>query len=429
VTLFLTLHAGCSGPPVFAPPAVEEALAQADWPQVAQLLADVNEQTPDAVLRLIRGHACLALNDNNRALGLFLGVRDRRDLSRCRAWANRYADDRSGSATAQYLRGDVLSRQGRQDAALPCLDRALELDPAHLLARHARAVLHAALGDFAAASDDFSTAKAGQPRLAELYVSYATYLVQKRADAGKALEGYDKALQISPDYVLALNGRGAMLQQLGRLPEASETLAKARELSVGGLAAMADVVDMNLVALSGKVNKDLETRLAAVAGWQPGMSVDEKLRLFDSYDDLTKQNVLNDVANAAAFNDRRLGDWTRPSSITAGIECGIEESLVGPTVFGKGHLDATWDNQATQHNWNVQNDFLEAAAARGYHPEIDATSPWNNVKSFFGNQFGPSHDFSHPGGVSTGEIAAGLDRGDWNVFMTYGLLYKVQAGV
>ena len=331
--LLVAAATGCSRPRVAVPAPVEQALLTDDWAQIDGSLANVDERTPDPVLRLVKGHACLALNANNQALGLFLSVRRDADLDRCRAWATGFAKEHPSSAAAHYFRGDLSSRRGERDAAVQSLSKALALSPNHLLARHARAVVYATQGNYQAASDDFRAARADSPKLAELHVSYATYLVQKRADAHKALEEYEEALKISPDYVLALNGRGAMLVLLQRPPEAEAALTKAKQLSVGSLAEMAGVADLNLGALTGKTNKAPEQNLAAVAGWKPGTTID----------------------------------------------------------------------------YNV-------------HKSIDV-----NINKHWESPF--KKDWLNPGGISSREIAAGVDRGDWNVFMSYGLLYKVQAGV
>jgi tetratricopeptide (TPR) repeat protein len=319
--------------PVFVPPAVEQALTVEDWTHVAALLAPVDERKPDPVQRLIKGHANLALNANNQALALFLSLRDKADLQRCRAWATRFAKEHSDNATAHYLQGDVLSRLGEHDAAVQCLSLSLKLSPRHLLARHARAVVYATQGKFEAAADDFRVARDLDPKLAELHVSYATYLVQKRADAQKALDSFEEALAISPDYVLALNGRGAMLGQLKKPAEAETALKQAKQLSVGGLADMASVAEMNLAALAGEVNKALEQKAAAVAGWKPGTSIHD--------------------------------------------------------------------------NWQV-----------GYMKDLPGYQEVNMHRI--------TTDINPAGGISTQEIASGVNSSDWNVFMSYGLLYTVQ---
>ena len=46
---------------------VEDAILVEDWKKVADKLGAVDPETPSPILRLIKGHACLALNRNNES--------------------------------------------------------------------------------------------------------------------------------------------------------------------------------------------------------------------------------------------------------------------------------------------------------------------------------------------------------------------------
>jgi predicted TPR repeat methyltransferase len=83
-----------------------------------------------------------------------------------------------------HLRGVALMRLGRNEAALDCLERAVQLDP----------------------------------NGCEAILNHATLLLEmKRAD--EALAGFDRVLAIEPNNAVAWNNRGNTLVALGRLEE------------------------------------------------------------------------------------------------------------------------------------------------------------------------------------------------------------------
>src|ERR1035441_3294477 len=90
--------------------AVETALLAEDWKTVANMLASVNPQTPSPVLRMIKGHACLALNQNNEAVCLFLSGSPTNQCLIWHKWAQDFVVSHSKSPIAQYLVGSTLEQ-------------------------------------------------------------------------------------------------------------------------------------------------------------------------------------------------------------------------------------------------------------------------------------------------------------------------------
>lgn len=407
-------------------PEVEKALLSEDWSKVADLLTKVDTSTPSPVLRILKAHACLALNRNNEALAHFLALSDKDTIKSCLEWTTSFLKSHPSSALAFYLHGDALARGLQPKEAFTTFTRGLALKQDHTLLLHARGVLLANLGDFDGASSDFSTASKANPKFAELYLSRGTYTIQKKTDPKKGLQWFTEALRISPDYVLGLNGKGAILIMMRQMPEAKEALTKAKSLSKGPLAEIEPVIDGNLSVLDAKVNAAIDNRLTTLAGIKPGMSLDEKVSRFDSADASTRQAIVDSVYNARANNASRLGDFTRPSEISVGSTFGAKVSVVGPELNAGVNMGAKWDTKSTEFNLKNQDDFLKAASDRGVRPSFEAGNPMNNFKSWWNNQFGSARDFSHSGGVSSAAIGDGTDRGAWEVYSCYGLQYRFQ---
>src|SRR6185503_5193335 len=140
-----TLCAQVADPTV--PPEVEKALLGEDWSKVVELLAKVDGSTVSPVLRLIKGHACLALNRNNQAIELFASSANDHDRQEWRTWSQMIAEKYPKQAIALYLKGDAFARSKEWKAADECFEKALYLNPQCYLASNARGVVAHAVGN------------------------------------------------------------------------------------------------------------------------------------------------------------------------------------------------------------------------------------------------------------------------------------------
>lgn len=201
-------------------PAVEAALLREDWREVAGQLKDVTAKTRSPVLRLLKGHACLALNRNNESVCLFLSVTDD-GLHVWRDWTERLAGEQESRAAALYLRGDALARLGEWKAAEQSLGQAILLKPGVGLAHNARGVVYALLGELVKARVDFAEAvHCSQSSFADAYAGIGALRAHKKSGIEGAVKAFDKAIKLSPGFALALHGKACVrTANAGRLSE------------------------------------------------------------------------------------------------------------------------------------------------------------------------------------------------------------------
>ena len=144
---------------------VEKAILAEEWSKVADLLDSDDSLTSASVARLIKGHACLALNRNNESLELFLNASSAEDLERWEEWTLGFAEQNPHNAVVHYLKGDAFARMEQWDSAILAFDKALQIKPDYPLALNARGVALCACGRWDGAEADFE--RVCQGRVAE----------------------------------------------------------------------------------------------------------------------------------------------------------------------------------------------------------------------------------------------------------------------
>jgi protein O-GlcNAc transferase len=118
-----------------------------------------------------------------------------------------------------FLLGAMLERAGRYVDSLGPLDRALQLDPDHVQALSAKALVLHALGRPLDARSLLEDAGSRQPANPQLLTNLGT-IREATGDFQGALQSYDEALA-HPDFPLAARlNRGYVLTRLGRLEDA-----------------------------------------------------------------------------------------------------------------------------------------------------------------------------------------------------------------
>lgn len=130
------------------PAALEAAVLAGDWDKIepaAEAWARQNGFRHEA--SVLQGYTALARGDSAAAVRHFLraraGGRNRGDTSWAETLAARYPE----RAVAHFLAGDALTRKGDRRAGLERLDKALALDPDLAVARVARGMLRAMIGE------------------------------------------------------------------------------------------------------------------------------------------------------------------------------------------------------------------------------------------------------------------------------------------
>jgi hypothetical protein len=232
--LVMGLATASAQPAVEVSKQVEQAVLAENWAKVTELLKDVDTLTESPVLRLLKGHACLATNQNNKSVCMFLDVMTeestlvQRHLKEWQQWTQGLATGNSENAIAHYLVGDASARLQDWDGALNEFNKAIALAPGHPLALNARGVVSAATGKFRAARADLDAASQNPASpLADVYANIGALRIQQRNGADGAKRAYDQCLAVTPDFVLALHGRGCVMLVLDSLDRTSSDFKKA----------------------------------------------------------------------------------------------------------------------------------------------------------------------------------------------------------
>ena len=215
---------------------LEKVLLTEKWEVASTLLEGVTadpQQSPNPVLRLIKGHVQLVQNNNNDSVCLFLSVTVPEDLKKCRQWSVAFLDGNSSSAIAYYFRGDVESRLHNYDEAIEFFTSGLKKAEGHVLLRNARGVASAHTGNAGqirrARADLRAATSDPKIQLADAYANLGAYRIQRKDGVDQAVEAFNKAIDISPDFALALHGRGCMRIIQKRLKDAEKDLEDARK--------------------------------------------------------------------------------------------------------------------------------------------------------------------------------------------------------
>ena len=238
---------------------LENAVLQADWKTVIEQTQDNETLADSPVFRAIRGHACLALNQNNEALILFLSIDNDPSRQLWKSWTANFADRHSDNPVAYYLKGDGSARFSDYESAIQSYDKALEINPGFTLALIARGVAHAVGSRWDDSLKDLEKACKSKNPLAEAYACLGNLMLSKKSALG-ALEAYQRALKLSQNYALALNGIGCAKYGLGKWEEANEDFLAASKqfplpLFLGNLRALG-VASENLLYV-GQENSPL----------------------------------------------------------------------------------------------------------------------------------------------------------------------------
>ncbi len=209
-----------------------DALADAQWEVVYQHLQSTEPASEDSTAKLVKAHAALATNKNNESLKLFMASASGADISEWDTWTASFLVQHPGNVVAHYLRGDAFARNQQFDQAIAEFTNAISIDPHDALSLHALGTIYAARRDWYRALEAFGQAAAVASNLAEAYSSLGATLVNLGESPNEARNFYNLALQNSPHYVLALNGRASTQFALGNLDAAIVDLDKAQEQGV-----------------------------------------------------------------------------------------------------------------------------------------------------------------------------------------------------
>jgi hypothetical protein len=208
-------------------PELEKAILAENWEKVIRLLPTEAEPNLPAVSRLIKGHACLALNRNNESLRLFARRTSKDDLAKWDEWTTDLRNRHPDNPISGYLRGDALARLQRPSEAVEVFTAYLKASPQHILLLNARGVAYCGMGRFEKALEDITQATTVAPSFVDADLSLGSLWIQWGTGPEGALEAFNAALAKSPNSIVAMNGRACAQLALGHLEESFRDLQDA----------------------------------------------------------------------------------------------------------------------------------------------------------------------------------------------------------
>ena len=161
------------------------------------------------------------------ALGSATFLRNKDYASVMAIWSDT-ARKAPGNARALNNLGWQLREVGDYQAALDCLNRAIELRPRYADAFNNRAYTYASMKKFDLAMDDCNMAISCRPDFATPYNNRGN-LYEQLGDLDKAIEDFNHAIQLKPDYHQAYNNRGLVRLKLGQYQDALSDFNKSIE--------------------------------------------------------------------------------------------------------------------------------------------------------------------------------------------------------
>ena len=152
------------------------------------------------------------------------------DRKKWAGWTDRFVKDFPGSTAAHYMRGDALARVGKLDKACKSYGDALKIHENFSLARTRWGIAELLRGrkneGLRAQNNAVSD---GQCKLAACYAALGTYYAESPC-AEAALECFQAALKLDPNFALAYNGRGCAYYGMGKPHEAYRDFEIAQRL-------------------------------------------------------------------------------------------------------------------------------------------------------------------------------------------------------
>ncbi len=214
------------------------------------------------------------------------------------------------AALQEYSRGSRFTDAGKQEEALPYLQRAVALDTGFAMAWRKLGIIYANLGQRPQAVEALTRAYNSRDRLPELEkrITNASWLGSVARDPERAIPAYKAVLELDSLNVTALNNMGILMQASGRAAESVpyiERLVRAQQDAPRGGA-------YSLLAYSLGQAGQLDSSIAVLRNGIALLPEDDNLQLWLGM----AQYVLGDVAaaesiGAAVFSDPQARPLSR----------------------------------------------------------------------------------------------------------------------
>jgi tetratricopeptide (TPR) repeat protein len=418
--------------------AVEEAAVAQKWDEVYKLLGQDAANLTNPCERILAAQSYLAKNRCDEAFRFFALLTEQ-DIKAWNTWTAAMTMKHTGTSGAHFLRGDSLARAGKWQEALEAFNQALKSDARLPLALNARGIVNAALQQWDAAIDDFTSSSAINPGLADSAANLGTLFIQKGDGAEGSLEAFERARKLCPDSAIIVNGQACAWIALGKLEDAENALNKAEQLnSPRGQVKRADessisplltaAIALNRAELARIETKTVSQLLSNLAEINAGMSEAMIVERINNMPQDKQAELKAVIPSALRFNKLAdfAGSWMRP--LTPDVEIGIKGDVRGSvppaklSVYGNLKWSGPREQfEVTKQNMAVQQIVSDTLTKNGMQPA--RLGPIDQVRVRIENR-----DLLSPkaGGITSKAIAAAaIDRGDWNLVSFYTLYYPI----
>lgn len=189
---------------------VEKAVLAEDWGEVTELLDKVNSTTSSPILRLLKAHASLVANRNNKSVGLF-SVVTAKDINEWLKWCKNIANTTNNQALINYFLGDIYARLLNYEKAIEYLSLAINQNKNSYLALNARGAVYIIQEEYEKALSDLIGAKRIKPDFADVYNNLAMINIRQRKGLiDNSKNSFLAVLKVNHDFALAYHGLGCL---------------------------------------------------------------------------------------------------------------------------------------------------------------------------------------------------------------------------
>ncbi len=387
---------------------IENALLNQDWEKVNRLIESEYKDSIPPVLRMIKGHATLALNKNNESAELFKDSGSIDDYSGWLSWSTNLFQKRSDSPVAALFKGDALARMNKHNEAIKVFTTGLQKNPGHALILNARAVSYTSLQKWNEAILDIYSATKSDPSLADIHSNKGALNIRRSLGAPGALRGFNKALDISPNHVLARIGKASALYGMGDWASAQEILDEmSRDKNFGHIAAINAAIIRD--ALSTAELVVLEEKSAGVA---ISIKAREKQAKLQSLNKEILKSDLSRIRNT--FVADTFTDFAKPVKAFVDTYTGLKKIQKGDMAGAVSKFAGVVST--------IGKNASKYANSQGQLSKINTQRFNNNM-----NELRSLSTSGQSGGVSTEDIRRSfVDKGDWGLLSRFLLQYPIQ---
>jgi len=403
---------------------IHSSIMNEDWLKLLDLLSKVDVSS-SPIKRLIKAHTLLFLNQNNDSLNFFSSVSSNNDLEQWQNWVNDLLHKNPQKSISYYFAGDALMRLGQIENALNTFNQGLEIKTNHLLLLNARGVCFAIQKKWNNAMIDLYMATKCNSNFSDAYSNLGNLYLLRNEGASGAIDAFNKALKISPDFIIALNGRisaNVVLGDLNNIEIDIKNIVKQKEK----VSLIYDSINKNITTLLQRESLSILQNINKIKNNKPGMTIEQKteyIKNLSSHEVAQLKGLNND---AIKFN--RIISVFSPDEITNKKYYELSVGTNGPVPFAKIKVGESMDSKynkldRTVNNIRYQQETLNLLNSN--FPNINPKSISRINVSFRQKHWNITHH--NAGGVSTEEIGnAHIDKGNWNIITLFGLLYEIK---